>query len=376
MKIAVNTRLLLINKLEGIGWVAYEALSRIVKAHPEHEFYFLFDRKPDPRCIFAENVRPVVLHPQARHPFLYIIYFEFAVKRALRKIKPDCYLSTDAYLSLRSNVKQIAVFHDINFEHFPQDFPKLALWHYKKFFPKYAEKADKIITVSEFSKQDIIDNYHVNPEKINVVYNGANEGFKPLDEAGKTLIRNNYTNGYQYFMFVGSLHPRKNLARLFPAFDMFKEKTKSDMKLLVVGEKRWWTESIRNAFETMKHKDDVVFVGHLQMNELNKVTAAAFASVYVSYFEGFGIPIIEAYRCDVPVITSNVTSMPEVAGDAALLVNPFSIESIADAMEKVLDENVRKSLIEKGRIRKDDFSWDKTAEGWWKVIVKRGELKE
>lgn len=371
MKIAVNTRLLLINKLEGIGWVAYEALSRIVKAHPEHEFYFLFDRKPDPRCIFAENVRPVVLHPQARHPFLYIIYFEFAVKRALRKIKPDCYLSTDAYLSLRSNVKQIAVFHDINFEHFPQDFPKLALWHYKKFFPKYAEKADKIITVSEFSKQDIIDNYHVNPEKINVVYNGANEGFKPLDEAGKTLIRNNYTNGYQYFMFVGSLHPRKNLVRLFPAFDMFKEKTKSDMKLLVVGEKRWWTEPIRNAFETMKHKDDVVFVGHLQMNELNKVTAAAFASVYVSYFEGFGIPIIEAYRCDVPVITSNVTSMPEVAGDAALLVDPFSIESIADAMEKVLDENVRKSLIEKGRIRKNDFSWDKTAEGWWKVIGER-----
>lgn len=376
MKIAVNTRLLLINKLEGIGWVAYETLSRIVRAHPEHEFYFLFDRKPDPKCIFASNVRPVVLHPQARHPFLYIIYFEFAVKRALRKIKPDYYLSTDAYLSLRSDVRQIAVFHDINFEHFPQDFPKVALWHYNKFFPKYAEKADKIITVSEFSKQDIVDNYHVNPNKINVVYNGANEGFKPLDEAGKILIRNSYTNGYQYFMFVGSLHPRKNLARLFPAFDMFKERTKSDMKLLVVGEKRWWTEPIRNAFETMKHKDDVVFVGHLQMNELNKVTAAAFASVYVSYFEGFGIPIIEAYRCDVPVITSNVTSMPEVAGDAALLVNPFSIESIADAMEKVMDENVRKSLIEKGRIRKNDFSWDKTAEGWWKVIVKRGELKE
>ena len=106
------------------------------------------------------------------------------------------------------------------------------------------------------------------------------------------------------------------------------------------------------------------------MNELNKVTAAAFASVYVSYFEGFGIPIIEAYRCDVPVITSNVTSMPEVAGDAALLVDPFSIESIAGAMVKVMDENVRKSLIEKGRIRKNDFSWDKTAEGWWDVLVK------
>ena len=176
MKIAVNTRLLLKDKLEGIGWVACECLSRIVKAHPDDEFYFLFDRKPDPKFIFAENVKPVVLFPQARHPFLYIIYFEISVRRTLRKIKPDVFVSTDAYLSLGSKTPQIAVFHDINFEHFPQDFPKLALWHYKKFFPKFARKAKKIITVSEFSKQDIIDNYKVEPEKIEVVYNGANEG--------------------------------------------------------------------------------------------------------------------------------------------------------------------------------------------------------
>lgn len=368
MKIAVNTRLLLKDKLEGIGCVAYETLSRIVKAHPDDEFYFIFDRKPDPKFIFAENVKPVVLFPQARHPFLYVIYFEISLKRALRKIKPDVFVSTDAYLCLRSKTPQIAVFHDINFEHFPQDFPRLALWHYKKFFPKYAHKAEKIITVSEFSKQDIIDNYGVEPEKINVVYNGANEGFKPISEEEKHKIRLQYTSGYQYFMFVGSLHPRKNLVRLFPAFDIFKEKTGSDVKLLIVGEKRWWTEPIQKAYEAMRHKDDVVFVGHLQIDELQRVTAAALASVYVSYFEGFGIPIIEAYKCDVPVITSNVTSMPEVAGDAALLIDPFDVESIASAMELVMDENVRNSLIEKGRIRCNDFSWDKAAEGWWDVI--------
>ena len=368
MKIAVNTRLLLKDKLEGIGWVAYECLSRIVKAHPDDEFYFLFDRKPDPKFIFAENVKPVVLFPQARHPFLYIIYFEISVRRALRKIKPDVFISTDAYLCMHTKTPQIAVFHDINFEHFPQDFPRLALWHYKKYFPQYARKAAKIITVSEFSKQDIIDNYKVKPDKIEVVYNGANEGFKPVSEEEKLSIRNQYTAGYQYFMFVGSLHPRKNLARLFPAFDIFKEKTGSDVKLLIVGEKRWWTEPIQKAFEAMRHQDDVVFVGHLQMNELHRVTAAALASVYVSYFEGFGIPIIEAYKCDVPVITSNVTSMPEVAGDAAILVDPFDVESIAGAMELVMDENVRNTLIEKGRVRKNDFSWDKAAAGWWEVI--------
>ena len=376
VKIAVNTRLLLKDKLEGIGWVAYECLSRIVKAHPDDEFYFLFDRKPDPRFIFAENVKPVVLFPQARHPFLYIIYFEISVRRALRKIKPDVFVSTDAYLSLRSQTPQIAVFHDINFEHFPQDFPRIALWHYKRYFPKYARKAKKIITVSEFSKQDIIDNYKVEPEKIHVAYNGANEGFKPISEEEKIAIRNQYTAGNQYFMFVGSLHPRKNLARLFPAYDMFKERTGSDVKLLIVGEKRWWTESIQQAYEAMRHKDDVVFVGHLQMNELQRVTAAALASVYVSYFEGFGIPIVEAYKCDVPVITSNVTSMPEVAGDAALLVDPFNIESIASALELVMDENVRNSLIEKGRIRRNDFSWDTAAKQWYSVIEKVVETIE
>ena len=369
MRIAVNTRLLLKDKLEGIGWVAYETLSRIVKAHPEDEFYFIFDRKPDPKFIFADNVKPVVLFPQARHPLLYVIYFEISVARALRKIKPDVYLSTDAYLSLRSKTPQIAVFHDINFEHFPQDFPRMALWHYKKYFPKYARKAKEIITVSEFSKQDIVNNYGVEPDKINVVYNGANEGFKPISDEEKLQVREKYTAGYQYFMFVGSLHPRKNLARLFSAFDIFKERTGSDVKLLIVGEKRWWTEPIQKAYEAMRHQDDVVFVGHLQMNELNRVTAAALASVYVSYFEGFGIPIVEAYKCDVPVITSNVTSMPEVAGDAALLVDPFDVESIAGAMELVMDENIRNTLIEKGRIRRNDFSWDKAAQQWYSVIV-------
>ena len=368
MKIAVNTRLLLKDKLEGIGWVAYECLRRMVISHPEVEFHFIFDREPDPKFIFADNVKPVVLFPPARHPFLYIAFFEFAVARYLRKIKADLYLSPDGYLSLRSKVKQIAVFHDLNFEHFPQDFPKIHLWHYKKFFPKYARKADKIITVSEFSKKDICECYGINPDKIEVAYNGANEIFSPVSEDVKKEIRDKYTEGNPYFMFVGSLHPRKNLARLFTSFDLFKKRNNNDIKLLIVGSKRWWTEPIKNAYEAMTHKDDVIFVGRLSAEDLQFVTASALASVYVSYFEGFGIPIVEAFKCDTPVITSNVTSMPEVANDAALLVDPFNEESIADAMEKILDEEVRKDLIEKGRIRRQDFSWDKAAEIWWKVL--------
>jgi glycosyltransferase involved in cell wall biosynthesis len=370
MKIAVNTRLLLKGRLEGIGWVAYETLRRMVKDHPEVEFYFLFDRKPDPQFLFADNVKPVVLFPQARHPFLFIWFFEFSVKKALKKIRPDLFFSPDGYLSLRSDVPQVAQFHDLNFEHFPKDMPKIHLWHYKTFFPRFARKAKRIVTVSEFSKQDIVDCYAIDPSKIDVAYNGVNEKFEPISMEEQNAIREHYTQGNPYFMFVGSLHPRKNLARLFTAFDLFKSQTPSDVKLLIVGEKRWWSEPIEQAYSQMRFKDDVVFAGRLSAEDLHKVTAAALASVYVSYFEGFGIPILEAFRCDTPVITSNVTSMPEVAGDAALLINPFNEASIAEGMMEILDENVRKTLIEKGRERVKDFSWDRAADAIWSCLMK------
>ena len=370
MRIAVNTRLLLKGKLEGIGWVAYETLRRMVLAHPEVEFYFIFDRKPDPMFLFADNVKPVVLFPQARHPFLFIWFFEWSVPRTLRKIKADLFYSPDGYLSLRSKVPQVVEFHDLNFEHFPGDMPKIHLWHYKKFFPKFAHKAERIVTVSKFSKQDIVDCYHVDPEKIDVAYNGVNEVFGPLAEEQQEQVRMKYCGGHPYFMFVGSLHPRKNLARLFTSFDLFKKRSQNDVKLVIVGEKRWWTEPIQKAFDAMSCQDDVIFTGRLSAEDLHQMTAAALASVYVSYFEGFGIPILEAFKCDTPVITSNVTSMPEVAGDAALLVDPFNEEDIAQAMVKMLDEEVRKELIEKGRARARDFSWDHAADIIWNSLMK------
>ena len=370
MRIAVNTRLLLKGKLEGIGWVAYETLKRIVLAHPEVEFYFIFDRQPDPMFLFADNVKPVVLFPQARHPFLFIWFFELSIPRALRKIKADLFYSPDGYLSLRSKVPQVVEFHDLNFEHFSSDMPKIHLWHYKKFFPKFAHKAKRIVTVSEFSKQDVVECYHVDPEKIDVAYNGVNEIFRPLPKEEIVEIRRQYSGGHPYFMFVGSLHPRKNLARLFTAFDRFKQRNQNDVKLVIVGEKRWWTEPIQKAYDAMTCKDEVIFAGRLSAEDLHRVTAAALASVYVSYFEGFGIPILEAFRCDTPVITSNVTSMPEVADDAALLVDPFSEASIAEGMTEILDENVRESLIEKGRERAKDFSWDQAADDIWKSLMK------
>jgi len=371
VKIAVNTRLLIKDKLEGIGWFTYENLKRITTQHPEHEFHFIFDRKFSEEFVFAENVHPHVVFPQARHPFLYYLWFEHSIPRLLKKIDANLFFSPDGYLSLKTDVPSINVFHDLNFEHYPNDLPFLERKFYRSFFPRYAEKAKRIATVSEYSKLDISQQYGISKNKIDVVYNGANESFKPLDELSKLEVRKKFTGGSPYFLFVGSLHPRKNLARLFGAFDKFKSQDNQGIKLMIVGEKKWWTEGIKTAYDGMKYKEDVIFTAHLNSENLHKVLASALALTYVSYFEGFGIPIVEAFYCDTPVITSNVTSMPEVAGDAALLIDPFSIDSIAGALQKIsTDENLRNSLIEKGRERRKMFSWQKTSERLWNSIEK------
>lgn len=371
MKIAVNTRLLLPDKLEGIGWVAFETLKRITRAHPEHEFYFIFDRKWDERFIFADNVTPIVASPQARHPFLYYIWFEWSIPRILKKIKADVFLSPDAYLSLKTKVPSIPVFHDLNFEHYPNDLPVLEKKYYRYFFPRYARKATQIVTVSEFSKKDIMNLYDIPADKISVVYNGANEAFVPISDKLKEETREKLTGGAPYFIFVGALHPRKNLTRLFQAFDYFKEHHKTDIKLVVVGNKKFWTKEIQEAYESMRNQDEVIFSGRMPGDQLHLAVASALAMTYVSYFEGFGIPIIEAYRCDTPVLTSNVTSMPEVAGEAAVLIDPFSVKSIATGLETIaFDPEKREELIIKGRKRALDFTWQQSANQLWDVIEK------
>ena len=371
MNIAVNTRLLIKDKLEGIGWFTYESLKRITKQHPEHHFYFIFDRPYDPDFIFSSNITPIVLSPQARHPLLFWFWFEWRLPRLLRKLKPDLFLSPDGYLSLRTDIKSLPVFHDLNFEQYPEDLPWAFRTYYRYFFPKFAKKAVRIATVSEFSRQDIFRKYGKPLEEIDVVYDGANESYHPLNPENIINIRNQYTSGCPYFIFIGSLHPRKNLVNLFSAYDIFRQDHVGVVKLLIVGAKKWWTKEISTAFREMKFPEDVVFSGRLNGDELVQVLGASLALTYVSYFEGFGIPIVEAFHCGVPVITSNVTSMPEVAGDSALLTDPFDPASIATAMKKIAeDESIRKELITKGLERRNEYTWQRTADLLWKSIEK------
>jgi glycosyltransferase involved in cell wall biosynthesis len=371
MKIAVNTRLLLKDKLEGIGWFSYEILRRITKSHPEHDFVFVFDRPFDKDFLFEINIAAQVLSPPTRHPFLWYIWFEIRLPFLLRKLKPDIFLSLDGYIPLNSNIPSVNVIHDINFLHRPADLPYFSRKFYNHFFPLYAEKAKALLTVSDFSKKDIAENYHIKEDEIGVVYNGIKNEFRPLTSREIKNFRQSFSDSLPYFIFVGSLHPRKNVESLLRAYDLFRTKFKHDFRLLITGEEMFMAENIRRVYSKMLFKKDVVFTGRLSSEELSKAIASSFAMVFIPFYEGFGVPVIEAMACGVPVIASDVTSIPEVCGEAALLVNPDDISEVTDKMIQLcVDDDLRKELIAKGFLNIKRFSWDSSAKKIWEAIEK------
>ena len=371
LNIAVNTRFLIHNKLEGIGRFTFETLKRISRAHPQHRFYCIFDRPPHKEFLFSNNIIPIIAKPPARHPILWYCWFEWSVPRILKKINADIFISPDGFASLKTNVPQLTVIHDIAFEHYPQFIPFLTRKYYRYYSPKYAHKVECIATVSNFSKQDISVKYNIDASKIDVVYNGTNPSCKPLNNVEKQQVKMQYCDGCDYFIFISAVHPRKNLGRILQAFDLFKNKTKSKTKLIVAGRMAWKNEQLQSIYEKMQHQQEVIFVGHLPNLEIERLIASATALCYASLFEGFGIPILEAMYAETPVITSNVSSMPEVAGDAALLVNPTNVERISEAFITVENHpELQQKLVEAGKIQRQKFTWERTAELLWKIVEK------
>lgn len=345
--------------MEGFGHYSWELTQRICRNNPDIDFVLFFDRAVDDKFVFPENVKKVVLFPPTRHPFLYVIWFEFSLRRALKKYKIDLLWTPDGFCSLGSNVPQVATIHDLNFEHYPKDLPFIVRSYFRFFFPRFAKKARKIITVSAYSKQDIHQTYAIPNEKIEVVYNAANQAFKPLGFEEKQAIQNKVSNGKPYLLFVGSLHPRKNVHRLVEAFAQC-HKQLNDVQLVIVGS-AMWDKNFLALPDEVKHK--IHLTGHVQMSELISIVGAAHALTFIPYFEGFGIPLVEAMSCGVPILSSNATCLPEVAGDAAIYCDPFDGASIEKGLITIsIDEQKRNKLSMNGLVRSTQFSWDKSAQ--------------
>lgn len=369
MVIAINTKALLPGKMEGYGYYIEEIFSRVALNHPEHQFYFLFDRPFDQRFIYTANVHPVIIKPQARFPLAWDIWYNLMLPGFLRKIKADVFVSPDGFCSLRTKVPQCLVVHDLAFLHHPEFISKSHLRYYQKNTSRFLKKAKIIATVSEYSKQDIVEQYKIDPAKIHITYNAPNALFQQLPYEEKDQIKAKYSAGCEYFIYTGSIHPRKNPINLLKAFSRFKKRQQSNMKLVFAGRLAWKTDEFTKLLSTFRFRNDVILTGYLDKNELAKLVASAYALVYPSFFEGFGVPPLEALQCAVPAIVSNNSAMPEVGGDAYLYIDPEKPDDIAEKLMLIYkDEELRGRLIENGKRRLQMFSWDESAKKMWSCI--------
>jgi len=355
MNIGVNARHLIDGKLEGIGWYSYEILKRLVLLRPNDKFFFFYDRNTKP-LVHGMNVTNVIVNPPARHPLLFKLWYDYTLPKQMKKHKIEFLFSPDGFISLRSNIRQVGVIHDLNFEHYPNDLPKGVLKYYQKYMPLFAKKASDVVTVSEFSKKDICDRYDISSHKVHVVYNGGNNVFKPMSKADRQAFIKINNNDRPYFIYVGSLHKRKNIERMLKAFQSFNEKDKR-MDFIIIGHPMWQDQLKLDGL-----LENVHFKGRKSGENLSKWVASSAALVYVSYFEGFGLPVLEGMMAGVPVLTSNVTSIPEVGAEAVIYADPFSVSSISDGLNKVVKEDSFEKFRTLGLQQSKLFSWDHSAQ--------------
>lgn len=234
---------------------------------------------------------------------------------------------------------------------------------------KKQKKADKIIAVSESTKQDLIDLYKINTKKIKVIYSGVGEEFRKISVSQfpsfPVSIKNKYHLPDKFVLYFGTIEPRKNIVGLIRAFELLKEKNKDfeEFYLVIAGGRGWLDKKIFKAAKESKYASHIIFTGFVNPEDKVYLYNLAALFVYPSFFEGFGFPPLEAMACGVPTITSANSSLPEVVGDSAIMVDPYDIEELTWAMELVLvDDNLKRELSRRGLERAKMFSWDKCAE--------------
>ena len=369
MRIAVNARHLLVNRLEGVGIVTDEVMGRMARSHPDDQFDYYFDRKYDPRFIHSANVHPHALHPVTRLPILIRYWLDFPVRKNVLKEKEDIFFSPDGFIPLGMSIPKVSMVHDVAYLRYPEHLQPRIRAFYKKWMPRYLAYTDHIITVSEFSKSELIAGYNIHPDKISVVYNGITYAYKPVSEDVKLKTRERYTNGKPYFVYLGAIHPRKNVLTLVKAFEQFKSLHASEHQLVLAGRASWHTDDVFKAIADSKWKDSIHLPGYIATADATTLVASAEAMIYPSLYEGFGLPLVEAMACGVPVICSNVSSLPEVAGNAALLFDPLDAGQLAHHLKRISsDEVLSKELITLGNERSKYFSWDKAAEQVYEIL--------
>ena len=260
---------------------------------------------------------------------------------------------------LRSDVPVITTIHDISYEHFPGLFTRRSRARMRVTIPWSARRSSAVLTGSNYSKQDLVHRYRLPPEHVWVTPYAADPSFRPIPEERFTEVLERIGLPRDYLLYVGNLQPRKNLPRLLNAY----VRLPADRPpLVVVGQRAWLDHEVFATFRRRNLQGSVYFVGYVPQEDLPAIYSGALAFAYPSLFEGFGLPVLEAMACGTPTLTSDTSSLPEVAGDAAVLVDPRDVDAIRDGLERLLgSHDLRRSLRERGLRQAQHFSWNRCA---------------
>jgi len=275
----------------------------------------------------------------------------------------DIFHSTNFLVIPQYKGRRIVTIHDMYFFIEPEHTERFGGRYFLKTLPERIKGVDMVIAVSRNTKEDIMKFLGLPEERIRVIYEGVDESFKVIEDRGAIdRVKGRYRIEGDYLLFVGTLEPRKNLTRLIEAFSILKRVGRFPYKLVLAGKKGWAIDGLFRKVEDPNIKGDVIFTGYVTPEDLPYLYNGAEIFVSPSLYEGFGLPVLEAMACGCPVVTSRVSSLPEITGDAAILINPEDVEEIADGIRMVLeDRNLRDNMIMRGLQRVKDFSWGKTA---------------
>ena len=356
MRVAIDAR-----KLHdfGIGTYIRNLLRELARIDRDTEYVLLCQQADlDVGTQLGTNFR-TVLEPSPNYSFREQVHVPWVLHRE----RPDVYHAPHYVLPAGVRCRSVVTIHDCIHLMFPQYLPNRAAYAYARASMwAAARRSDRILTVSEASKRDILHYFNVQPEKIVVVYNAIDEHFRvtPAEE-DVARVRERYQLDHQFVLYVGNIKPHKNLVRLIEAFAELRRTGFDEVKLLIIGDQISKLPALRRAVHGHKLHKHVRFLGYVSDQTLGVLYRLASAFVFPSLYEGFGLPPLEAMASGTPVVISNVSSLPEVAGDAAVLVDPYDVESIVDGMRRILsDPTLAAELRRKGVERAREFSWERS----------------
>lgn len=345
MRIAVHAGSLKINR--------YETWIELARLHWQHTFYFFFDTETHYSDL-PQNIIPVVITPAPTTPLKWRIWYNLKLPSALKKNTVNIFIS-EKFISLKTKLPQILMQPDLTFLHQPSLIDKKQIAYYKKNTLKFLERANAIIVNSLFLKKEIIAHFKISDKKIHVIFPSVNK-LKPAPNEEREWIKEKYAEENEYFIYKGVISTEKNLVNLLKAFSLFKKRQRSKMQFLITGPRGEKYEEFVRSLQSYKFKNDVKVLSDAGAAESEKILACAYAMVYVPFYESEGIEVIEAMKCEVPLIVSDTEFLKEYCAHAVLYVKPNDINDIAEKMMLFFkDEQKRKEFIEKERLQMKIF---------------------